>query len=138
MLGAYLAIYPMNKVRIWLGWLFGTVELPAFIVIGVWFLGQYVSAFYALEHGLNTGVAYWDHLGGFVTGFASIKGYVYYLRWELSDEPTPDPEPVGARALPNAGTPEVEAAKQADDPFDTFFRIGPPPVPRQDVQSGAT
>src|SRR5262249_55016121 len=72
-LGAYVAIHPLNKIKCWFGWWIGVIELPALVVIGVWFLGQYLSAFFLLEHPeYSDGVAYWDHLGGFVTGMAFL------------------------------------------------------------------
>ena len=58
-MGAYLAIYPLNKVKIWLGWLWGVIDVPAFVVLGIWIMWQYISAVLTAEIGsLGGGVAY--------------------------------------------------------------------------------
>ncbi|HZZ77016.1 MAG TPA: rhomboid family intramembrane serine protease [Gemmataceae bacterium] len=137
-MGAYVSIHPLNKIKIWLGWLFGVIEVPAIIVIGIWFLLQYLSAFLALDdESASDGIAYWAHLGGFAAGFVIIRGVVFYLRRQqaqgqmeeaeplapldpdaLPPEPATDdyvPDPIGANA--NA----VKAG--APDPFATFLSV---------------
>ena len=79
-MGAYVSIHPFNKIKIWFGWWLGVIEVPAICVIGLWFLLQYLSAFWAMEDGISDGVAYWAHLGGFCAGFAILRGVVFYLR----------------------------------------------------------
>ncbi len=72
-LGSYLAIYPLNKIKVWMGWWLGILEVPAFIVLGIWLLWQCVSAVIALHVGkAGGGVAYVDHIGGFLMGVALI------------------------------------------------------------------
>jgi membrane associated rhomboid family serine protease len=46
------------------------VELPAIIVLLMWFATQFVSGVASLETGeaLYGGVAYWGHIGGFIGG----------------------------------------------------------------------
>lgn len=68
-LGAYIWMFPHARIRVIV--MFGIitmVHLRAYIVIGLWFILQLVSA--ALtpisEEG---GVAFWAHVGGFVAGF---------------------------------------------------------------------
>jgi|CXWL01.1.fsa_nt_gi membrane associated rhomboid family serine protease len=68
-LGAYIWMYPHARIRVVI--MFGiitVVHLRAYIVLGLWFALQLVSA--ALtpvsEEG---GVAFWAHVGGFVAGF---------------------------------------------------------------------
>src|SRR5262245_55662038 len=87
-MGAYVAVYPLNKVKLWFGWYIGVVEVPALAVIGVWFLWQYISVFVDMEMGqhLLGGVAYWDHLGGFAMGLVLVWGTVWYLRRQLGSE----------------------------------------------------
>ena len=67
----------------------GVIRLPAFIVVGVWFLFQYVGAFSSLEFpGTKLGgTAYWDHVGGFLAGVGIIRGMVYYLNRKQADMP---------------------------------------------------
>jgi membrane associated rhomboid family serine protease len=141
-LGAYVAIHPFNKIRCWFGWWVGVIELPALVVIGVWFLLQYVSAFFLLEHPeYSDGIAYWDHLGGFGTGVLFIWGTVLYLKHqqahgesdseESAAEPAaaaaeaPAPDPLGSflPAPPTAiqATAPKPRATAAYDPFASFL-----------------
>ena len=65
-LGGYLVLHPRANVNI-LFWffLFITVfRVPAFIVLGVWIVGQFFDA----GGSSSQGVAYFAHIGGFVTG----------------------------------------------------------------------
>jgi len=68
-LGAYLRLFPKQKVAVLLGR--HITQIPALAAIGFWFLLQFVSTvgawFSAHEGG---GVAYMAHVGGFVAGFA--------------------------------------------------------------------
>jgi membrane associated rhomboid family serine protease len=66
-LGAYLVMFPHARIRvlIGLGILFFT-RLSAGIVIGVWFLLQFIPALTSIYN--VGGVAYFAHVGGFVTG----------------------------------------------------------------------
>ncbi len=66
-LGAYFLLYPKANVRV-LFWFFIFIQIinvPAFIVLGVWIVGQFISAGNSLE----TGVAYFAHIAGFIAGF---------------------------------------------------------------------
>lgn len=67
-LGAYILMFPINKVRVLLGlWV---IHLPALIVIGVWFLIQFFSGIGSVTTTAETGgVAYIAHVGGFLAGF---------------------------------------------------------------------
>lgn len=71
-LAAYLVLFPMAGVRtiIFIVIFFTIVTLPAFILIGVWFVLQFFDGIAALstsQQGMG-GVAYFAHVGGFVTG----------------------------------------------------------------------
>jgi len=70
-LGAYLILHPRAKVLtlIPLGLAFPILHLPAMLVLGIWFVMQFVNA--ALSGG-GPGVAWWAHIGGFVAGLALI------------------------------------------------------------------
>lgn len=61
-LGGYLVLFPKNKIRA----LFLTA--PAVIYIFVWFVYQLFSTM-----AVDTSVAYWGHLGGFVSGILFIN-----------------------------------------------------------------
>jgi membrane associated rhomboid family serine protease len=66
-LGAYMLFYPKRRVSVLLGyWL---IPLPAFIVIGVWFLLQLLRGFTSFAVMADTGgIAYAAHVGGFICG----------------------------------------------------------------------
>jgi membrane associated rhomboid family serine protease len=86
-LGAYLVLYP--RARVWsllTFFFFLPVRLPAWLVLGSWFLLQYL---YAQGAGLaaSTGVAYLAHVIGFVVGAA----LVWRLRGTGRSRPLPDP-----------------------------------------------
>lgn len=123
-MGAYVAIHPLNKIKIWLGWFAGVIEVPALIVIGIWFLLQYVSAFANLDGGYADGVAYWAHLGGFVSGIVIIRAAVFYLRRQQTE--------AEAEHDPLAAPPEIEPADATairagePDPFATFLSAREP------------
>jgi membrane associated rhomboid family serine protease len=44
--------------------------MPALIVLGLWFLTQFVSAAFSQTGG--PGVAFWAHVGGFVSGMVFV------------------------------------------------------------------
>jgi len=69
-LGAYLLAFPRAGVLtlLPLGFLWTVVELPAFVVLGFWFVIQYVSGLRSLTMMNLGGVAWWAHVGGFVLG----------------------------------------------------------------------
>ena len=71
-LGAYILLFPTNRVIVLLGWF--AMPLPAFIAIGLWFVFQLISGLGMLGSGSQQGgVAYAAHIGGFIAGLALIK-----------------------------------------------------------------
>ena len=76
-LGAYLVLFPRNRVHVFL--LFIVVSLPAFLVLGLWVATQFLNGYGALAATEETGgIAYGAHVGGFVTG--SVLGLLARLR----------------------------------------------------------
>lgn len=67
-MGSYLLLYPHARVVtiIPLGLLWPTILLPAPIFLGFWFVFQLASAAFT-ETGMG-GVAFWAHVGGFLSG----------------------------------------------------------------------
>jgi membrane associated rhomboid family serine protease len=61
-LGAYFVLYPKSRILTLVSYFI--LPIPAFIFLGYWFLMQW--AFGLFDIGGN--VAYWAHIGGFVTG----------------------------------------------------------------------
>jgi membrane associated rhomboid family serine protease len=73
-MGAYFLLYPSARVLTFLFVFF--TWLPAWIVLGYWFLVQFVSgaATSISSAGQDSGgVAFWAHVGGFLAGVALIK-----------------------------------------------------------------
>ena len=73
-MGAYLVLYPNVRVFAWvfLGFFVTSVALPAWMMLGYWFLIQFVSGLAAFG-GEVGGVAFWAHIGGFVAGVVLVN-----------------------------------------------------------------
>jgi membrane associated rhomboid family serine protease len=68
-LGAYAITFPTAKVRTFVFFiLFTIIDLPALVLLGIWFLMQVVSGFVGLWGVATEPVAFWAHIGGFVAG----------------------------------------------------------------------
>lgn len=72
-MGAYLLIFPRVKVHVIA--FFYLTTLPAFILIGFWFLLQLYFGTAGLLGGIGSGIAYWAHIGGFLFGLLGGLGY---------------------------------------------------------------
>jgi membrane associated rhomboid family serine protease len=73
-LGAYLVLFPNARVQslIFVFYLVRLVEIPAVIVLGLWFILQFFNGLAALSAPGTANVAYFAHIGGFVAGMALI------------------------------------------------------------------
>ena len=71
-LGAYLLIYPHARVLVLIPlWFYvEMIRLPAGWVLGFWFLLQLLSS--ALSDNSGGGVAFYAHIGGFITGMLLV------------------------------------------------------------------
>ena len=71
-LGAYAVSFPGARITtlIPLFFFFWTIQLPAFVLLGYWFLIQFFTGFQmlAIESATGGGVAWWAHVGGFMVG----------------------------------------------------------------------
>jgi len=66
-LGAYVLLFPQRRVTVMLG--YGVAQMPALIVIGLWFVLQLFSGIGSIAVTADTGgVAYMAHIGGFIAG----------------------------------------------------------------------
>ena len=72
-LGAYLFSFPTARITtlIPLFFFFWTVQIPAVLILGYWFLIQFLTGFatLAIQSATGGGVAWWAHVGGFLVGF---------------------------------------------------------------------
>ena len=68
-MGAYVLLYPRVHMHLLvvLGIYITTVAVPAVLMLGYWFLLQFMSGVGTLGEG-GGGVAFWAHVGGFVAG----------------------------------------------------------------------
>ena len=72
-LGAYMVLYPRSRVLTLVPVFFWPLffEIPAFFYLGFWFVAQLFSAATAGTAGV--GVAWWAHVGGFLTGLLVFR-----------------------------------------------------------------
>ncbi len=71
-MGAYILLFPRTRILavVPIGWYPMTVSLPAWVFLGIYFVLQNL---YPASFGAGEGqVAYWAHIGGFVSGMALI------------------------------------------------------------------
>lgn len=68
-LGAYLLLYPYARIKtlIFIFVFITTVDMPAIVMLTIWFLMQLVFSHF------GEGVAWWAHIGGFIFGVVTIK-----------------------------------------------------------------
>ena len=68
-LGAYILLFPRARVDTLIIFFFITVvEVPAYVMIGVWFLLQVFSGVASVGATASSGVAFFAHIGGFIAG----------------------------------------------------------------------
>jgi membrane associated rhomboid family serine protease len=74
-LGGYAILYPRARVitLVFIIIIFTVIELPALVVLGLWFLLQLLPAFSEPVGDSGGGVAYFAHIGGFVFGLLVIR-----------------------------------------------------------------
>jgi membrane associated rhomboid family serine protease len=76
-LGGYLLLHPHRQVTVILLRILTVV--PAYVAVGIWFLFQIVNGLGMLG-GIQGGVAYGAHIGGFVAGLALVKLFAPWQR----------------------------------------------------------
>jgi membrane associated rhomboid family serine protease len=81
-LGGYLLLFPHAHVLalIPILFFFQVVELPAVLFLGFWFLMQFLNGAVSITAAnyATGGVAWWAHIGGFVSGV--VLGYLFPKR----------------------------------------------------------
>jgi membrane associated rhomboid family serine protease len=72
-MGAYVVLYPRVRVHmlIVLGFFITRIAVPAFLMLGYWFLIQILGGLPAIGEEKG-GVAFWAHAGGFIAGAVLI------------------------------------------------------------------
>jgi membrane associated rhomboid family serine protease len=77
-MGAYFVLYPQSRIHtlIFFGFFYRIVEMPAVVLLGIWFVMQFLSG--AASVGVKTvgvetgGVAFWAHVAGFAAGIVWV------------------------------------------------------------------
>ena len=83
-LGAYLLLFPAARIvtLVPLGWCWETLELPSALFLGFWFLIQWAQGLTTIGQVADVGgVAFWAHIGGFVSGMLGIVALRPRRRW---------------------------------------------------------
>ena len=82
-MGAYLVMFPRSRILILIFLLFyiDVVEIPALIYLGLWFIFQLLSGVGSAGGGQM--IAFWAHIGGFVTGLVAV----FVFRRKEREEP---------------------------------------------------
>lgn len=77
-LGGYAILFPHARIRtlVFLFVFVTIIDLPALVVLGFWFVSQLLNATQAVRLGINGGVAWWAHVGGFIAGLLFIPLFV--------------------------------------------------------------
>ena len=90
-MGAYIVMFPKAQILTLIPILFipFLVHVPAFLYLGFWFLIQVFSGTLSFaSDGTGGGVAWWAHIGGFVTGMVLLP---FFRNKKLSyRKPFPD------------------------------------------------
>jgi membrane associated rhomboid family serine protease len=83
-MGAYIFRFPQARIvtLIPLGFIWFTIRVPAIFFLGFWFLQQAFNSVSSLEAqvnagGMESGIAYWAHAGGFI--FGALLGPIFGL-----------------------------------------------------------
>ena len=99
-LGAYFVLYPRARVLTW--FFVFVLWVPAWIILGYWFVLNFLSgtATALAVQGQNMGgVAFWAHVGGFVSGALLVKVFGerrcerYPYAFEVKSSSARDPSP---------------------------------------------
>lgn len=83
-MGAYMVMFPHSRIiTLFILFIFPYfIALPATIYLGIWFFMQFLGgATSVLSRGMQGGVAYWAHIGGFLFGLLSFKGFIRRFRY---------------------------------------------------------
>jgi len=76
-MGAFIVLFPRAQVATLIPalFLFFTIRIPAFLMLGYWFFLQIFSGLVSLGvGGQQGGVAWWAHVGGFLLGAVLVVG----------------------------------------------------------------
>jgi membrane associated rhomboid family serine protease len=67
-MGAYALLYPRHQILTF--FFIFLIPVPAFLILGYWFVLQFLSGVGSVGARMSGGVAWWAHVGGFLLGMA--------------------------------------------------------------------
>lgn len=80
-MGAYLVLYPRNRIRALVVFVLITViEVRAFYLLALWFLWQLAQGLFSLGLSQQVSVAFFAHVGGFLAGVVLVGLYRVLFR----------------------------------------------------------
>lgn len=83
-MGGYALLYPKAPVHmlVFFGFFITRIIVPAYFMLGFWFLLQFISAIPTIGR-TTGGVAFWAHIGGFLTGIVLVRLFCAGNRLEV-------------------------------------------------------
>ena len=78
-MGAYLLKFPSNRVTVlFILFIFiHFIKVPAIVVLSIWFIYQIVQGYFFLGEQNLGGVAWFAHIGGFISGIILVKVFEF-------------------------------------------------------------
>ena len=67
-MGAYILLFPRHQILTF--FFIFLIPVPAFLILGYWFVLQFLEGVGQLGMAARGGVAFWAHIGGFLMGMA--------------------------------------------------------------------
>jgi hypothetical protein len=67
-MGAYILLFPTHRILTF--FFIFLIPVPAFLILGYWFVLQFLEGVGMLGGRTSGGVAWWAHIGGFLLGLA--------------------------------------------------------------------
>jgi membrane associated rhomboid family serine protease len=96
-LGAYVVTWPLARVStfVFLVFFFTVIDVPAMIVLGVWFVVQVIAGHQSLHTAGVQAVAWWSHVGGFLAGMALMPILNFLFARNIDEQELELPEDDG-------------------------------------------
>lgn len=113
-MGAYFLLYPHSRIITLIPILFIPyfIELPAAVFLGLWLFFQFISVALT-ETAQSTGIAWWAHIGGFLSGMLFLKLFLLF----------PEREAPGflRDVTAKKGSPRFQPAKPGASPDESSY-----------------
>lgn len=87
-MGAYVVFNPDAKIKVWMGWLWGTWEVSALLVMAVFYIMNLAMSWLSATLGSVSHVGYAAHIAGFITGLVLAK-FLETRQPEVAGTPAP-------------------------------------------------